>query len=185
MTGGNPFAKPTAQAGGTSLTGDNPLTRPTAQATAVGAPKPRFVGAAAASRFGEPTWDHPLGTESNGRDMLAVLLVGAPRSLYIGLIAATIGMLVGTPEAVQAALLSVVFPLTFASSAFVPVDTMPSWLQAFAENQPLTKMIDTLRNVFIGQPYQTDALYTLGWSLLLLAIFFPIAISLYKKRTTE
>ena len=95
MTGGNPFAKPTAQAGGTSLTGDNPLTRPTAQATAVGAPKPRFVGAAAASRFGEPTWDHPLGTESNGRDMLAVLLVGAPRSLYIGLIAATIGMFIG------------------------------------------------------------------------------------------
>lgn len=46
-------------------------------------------------RFGTPTWEHPLGTESNGRDMLAVLLVGAPRSLRVGLIAAGIGMAVG------------------------------------------------------------------------------------------
>ncbi len=45
--------------------------------------------------FGEPTWDHPLGTESNGRDMLAVLIVGTPRSLRVGVIAAGIGMLVG------------------------------------------------------------------------------------------
>lgn len=113
---------------------------------------------------------------------LALLLLFSFAFAWIGV---TIGMFVGTPEAVQAALFIVVFPLTFASSAFVPVDTMPSWLQTFAENQPITKMIDTLRNVFIGQPYRSDALYTLGWSLLLLAIFFPIAISLYKKRTTE
>jgi peptide/nickel transport system permease protein len=45
--------------------------------------------------FGKPTWDHPLGTESSGRDMLAVLLVGSPRSLRIGMIAAGIGMMVG------------------------------------------------------------------------------------------
>ncbi len=45
--------------------------------------------------FGTPSWEHPLGTESNGRDMLAVLLVGAPRSLRIGVIAAGIGMIVG------------------------------------------------------------------------------------------
>jgi ABC-2 type transport system permease protein/oleandomycin transport system permease protein len=113
---------------------------------------------------------------------LGLLLLFAFSFSWIGV---TIGMLVGTPEAVQAALFIVIFPLTFASSAFVPVDTMPSWLQSFAENQPITKMIDTLRNVFLGQPYGSDALYTLGWSLLLLAIFFPIAISLYKKRTTE
>lgn len=53
------------------------------------------TGGGEAMRFGEPSWDHPLGTESNGRDMLAVLLVGAPRSLRIGLIAAGIGMGVG------------------------------------------------------------------------------------------
>lgn len=45
--------------------------------------------------FGEPSWDHPLGTQSDGRDMLAVLLVAAPRSLQIGLIAAAVGVLIG------------------------------------------------------------------------------------------
>ncbi len=45
--------------------------------------------------IGKPTWEHPLGTESNGRDMLAVLIVGTPRSLRVGLIAAGVGMLVG------------------------------------------------------------------------------------------
>jgi ABC transporter DrrB family efflux protein len=113
---------------------------------------------------------------------LGLLLLFAFAFSWIGV---TIGMLVGTPEAVQAALFVFVFPLTFASSAFVPVDTMPSWLQGFAENQPLSRVIDMLRNVFLGQPYREDALYTLAWSLFLLAIFFPVAISLYKKRTTE
>jgi peptide/nickel transport system permease protein len=96
MTGGNPLAKPTAAAsasGGGSMTGSNPLAKPTAQTGAQGTRQ--LVGAAAYARFGVPSWEHPLGTESSGRDMLAVLLVGAPRSLRVGLIAATIGMLIG------------------------------------------------------------------------------------------
>jgi ABC-type multidrug transport system permease subunit len=124
----------------------------------------------------------PEGTPLDWLIGLALLLLFSFAFSWIGV---TIGMMVGTPEAVQAALFVFVFPLTFASSAFVPVDTMPSWLQTFAENQPLTKVIDMLRNIFTGQPWHNDALWTLGWSVLLLAIFFPIAISLYKKRTTE
>ncbi len=99
LTGGNPLApKPTAAAGG-SMTGGNPLAAKTPAAGAAATPAPsgqrQAVGAAAYARFGVPSWEHPLGTESSGRDMLAVLLVGAPRSLTIGLIAATIGMFVG------------------------------------------------------------------------------------------
>jgi ABC transporter DrrB family efflux protein len=124
----------------------------------------------------------PEGTVLDWTIGLGLLLLFAFAFSWIGV---TIGMLVGTPEAVQAALFVFVFPLTFASSAFVPVDTMPSWLRSFAENQPLSRVIDMLRNVFLGQPYREDALYTLGWSLFLLAIFFPVAISLYKKHTTE
>ena len=56
---------------------------------------PAWGQANAALGFREPTWDHPLGTESSGRDMLAVLLVGSPRSLRIGLIAAGAGILLG------------------------------------------------------------------------------------------
>jgi peptide/nickel transport system permease protein len=100
MTGGNPLkTQPAAgeTASGSSMTGGNPLnTQKPAQAGAQPTPEAgRKVGAAAYSRFGVATWDHPLGTESSGRDMLAVMLVGAPRSLRIGLIAATIGMVIG------------------------------------------------------------------------------------------
>jgi len=124
----------------------------------------------------------PEGTVVDWVIGLGILLLFAFAFSWIGV---TIGMLVGTPEAVQAALFVFIFPLTFASSAFVPVDTMPSWLQGFAENQPLSVVIDMLRNIFTGQPWHNDALWSIAWSLLLLALFFPIAISLYKKRTTE
>lgn len=124
----------------------------------------------------------PEGTVLEWSIGLGILLLFSFAFSWIGV---TIGMLVRTPEAVQAAMFVFVFPLTFVSSAFVPVDTMPSWMQTFAENQPLTKVINMLRDIFIGQPWHSDALWSLGWSLLLLAIFFPVAIHLYKKRTTE
>jgi peptide/nickel transport system permease protein len=97
ITGGNPLAAKTPSA---SMTGGNPLAAKsptTEEGETEAAPQPvrRATGAAAYARFGTPTWDHPLGTESSGRDMLAVLVVGAPRSLRIGLIAATLGMLAG------------------------------------------------------------------------------------------
>ncbi len=101
LTGGNPLApKPTSATGsGGSMTGGNPLAARTPAAGAAATPaassQRQAVGAAAYARFGAPSWEHPLGTESSGRDMLAVLLVGAPRSLTIGLIAATIGMFIG------------------------------------------------------------------------------------------
>jgi peptide/nickel transport system permease protein len=71
-----------------SMTGANPFAQ---QDSDEAGETPTLRG----SRFGIPSWDHPLGTESSGRDMLAVLLVGAPRSLMIGVVAAGIGMIVG------------------------------------------------------------------------------------------
>ncbi|MCB0049790.1 MAG: ABC transporter permease, partial [Caldilinea sp.] len=90
LTGGNPFAKPT-NAAPAATTPDATAAADSAApaATAVRTPRANPYG------FGIPSWEHPMGTESNGRDMLAVLLVGAPRSLWIGLIAASIGMLIG------------------------------------------------------------------------------------------
>ncbi|MDQ3694655.1 MAG: ABC transporter permease [Chloroflexota bacterium] len=97
----------------------------------------------------------------------------------------TVAMLVRTPEAVQGALFMGVFPLTFASSAFVPVETMPGWLRAFAENQPLTIIIDALRGYLLGQPNTTDAFLSLAWSVGIIVIFFPLSIWLFMKRTTN
>lgn len=120
ITGGNPLARTSEQSGETqsgSITGGNPLAQnqdtsasitggnPLAQSSSTDASSAQEENAASAgqasatpqrrSPFGIPTWEHPLGTESSGRDMLAVLLVGAPRSLWIGIIAAGIGMIIG------------------------------------------------------------------------------------------
>jgi ABC-type multidrug transport system permease subunit len=64
---------------------------------------------------------------------------------------AALGLVVRTPEAVQAAAYMGVFPLAFTSSVFVPVQTMPDWLQAFAANQPVTVATNALRGLILGQ----------------------------------
>ncbi len=100
-------------------------------------------------------------------------------------IGVTIGMLARTPEAVQAIMFVAVFPLTFASSAFVPTATMPGWLRAFAENQPMTQMVNALRALVLGQSPGSAAWQALAWSLGILLVFFPLAVSLYQRRTTR
>jgi ABC transporter DrrB family efflux protein len=100
-------------------------------------------------------------------------------------IGVSVGMLSRTPEAVQAALYVVVFPLTFASSAFVPTETMPNGLRQFAENQPMSVVVNAMRSLMLGESAGTEGWLALAWSIGLLVIFFPIAVSIYKKRTTQ
>ena len=70
--------------------------------------------------------------------------------LAICCIAAFTGLAIGDEESVQAFGLVWLFPLTFVSSAFVPISTMPGWLQAFAKHQPVTIVIDTMRSMALG-----------------------------------
>lgn len=83
-----------------------------------------------------------------GTVVAALLLLAF--ALAIGLGYALIGLLVRTPEAVNAATFPIIFPLTFASSAFVPVQTMPGWLQGFATHQPVSVVIDAARALIYG-----------------------------------
>jgi ABC-2 type transport system permease protein/oleandomycin transport system permease protein len=124
----------------------------------------------------------PEGSIADWITGFALLLLFSFAMTWVGV---TVAMLVRTPEAVQGALFIAVFPLTFASSAFVPVETMPPALQAFAENQPLTIIIDSLRGYLLGQPSMNDALLSLAWSLGIIVIFFPISVWLFMKRTSE
>jgi ABC-2 type transport system permease protein/oleandomycin transport system permease protein len=110
-----------------------------------------------------------------------LLLFGFALS-WIGVAA---GALVRTPEAVQGIIFVAVFPLTFASSAFVPTDTMPSWLRAFAEHQPMTYTINAVRDLILGGSGGPDLPPALLWSLGLLAVFFPLGWWLYQRRTTQ
>ncbi|MEA2843794.1 MAG: type transport system permease protein [Actinomycetota bacterium] len=97
-------------------------------------------------------------------------------------ISAVIGLSVGNVEAAQSAGFVWVFPLTFASSAFVPVFTMPGWLQAFAKANPVTIVVDALRALFLGVgPTSTLVLRSLAWIVAITVVFVPLAVRRYRR----
>lgn len=100
-------------------------------------------------------------------------------------IAATFGLVVGNPEAVQSGSLLWLFPLAFASSAFVPTRTMPGWLQAFAEHQPLTQIVDGVRGLLLGQDIGSTGWQALAWCAGVLVVFIPLSISLYQRKSAR
>ena len=108
--------------------------------------------------------------------LLAVLF-----SLAICTIAAFTGLAIGDEESVQAFGMIWLFPVTFLSSAFVPVGTMPGWLQAFAHNQPVTYVIDTLRALALGGPVGSSLWKALVSLAAIFAVFAPLAVRAYRR----
>jgi ABC-2 type transport system permease protein/oleandomycin transport system permease protein len=96
---------------------------------------------------------------------------------------AAIGLTVKDPQTAQMAALLPMFILFFASSALVPVATMPGWLQPFARNQPATVTINAVRALFEGGPVFHDLWQALAWCAGILAVFFVTSLSLYRKAT--
>ncbi|OAA28598.1 ABC-2 type transport system permease protein [Frankia sp. EI5c] len=100
-------------------------------------------------------------------------------------LSAVIGMSVGSAEAAQSGGMIWVFPFVFASSAFAPVETMPGWLQAFAQYQPVTTTVDAVRALFLGGPVAEDLLLSLAWCAGILAVFGPLAVRAYRRDTAR
>ena len=96
-------------------------------------------------------------------------------------IGATIALLMRSTEAVQSAGFIWLFPLTFASSAFVQTDNMPGWLQTFADHQPMTQVIDAVRALLLGQPVGSHGWRALAWCLGILVVFIPLSVTLYRR----
>jgi ABC-2 type transport system permease protein len=96
-------------------------------------------------------------------------------------IMAFIGLMAGNVEAAQAASFVWIFPLTFASSAFVPVQSMPGWLQAWAKVNPVSITVEALRDLTLGRPTSTHLLQTLAWMIGILVVFVPLAVRRYRK----
>src|SRR5450631_1561029 len=101
--------------------------------------------------------------------------------LAICLIAAFTGLAIGDEESVQAFGLIWLFPITFLSSAFVPIRSMPGWLQAFANNQPVTYVINTMRALALGGPIEANLLKSAAWLLGIFIVFAPLAVRAYKR----
>jgi ABC transporter DrrB family efflux protein len=96
---------------------------------------------------------------------------------------ALLGLVVSSPEAANSLGFIAVFPLTFISSAFVPVDSMPGALQWFAEINPFTIVVDAMRSLWIGAPAGNNVWGAVVWSIVLIAIFAPLAVSRYRRTT--
>lgn len=124
---------------------------------------------------------------------VAKMLLGVAIALLFGYafswVMATIGLLAKTPEAAQSAGFLPIFPLVFASSVFVPTASMPGWLQAFAENQPVSVVANAVRSLMIPE----QALAPLGldqgtliwqsvvWIAVIILVFAPLAVRQYRK----
>jgi ABC transporter DrrB family efflux protein len=91
------------------------------------------------------------------------------------------GLVASTPEAAQSIGFIAIFPLTFISSAFVPVATMPAGLRAFAHVNPFTIMVDAMRSLWLGAPAHNDVWGAVVWALIILAVFAPLAVARYRR----
>jgi ABC transporter DrrB family efflux protein len=109
--------------------------------------------------------------------LLLILLFGYALSWIF----AALGMFVGDPETAQAAAFPILAPLVFASSAFVPVASMPDWLQVFAKHQPVSVTITAVRDLVLGTPATADVLAALAWIGGILAVFIPLAVWRYRE----
>ena len=94
---------------------------------------------------------------------------------------AWLGLIVSSPEAANSVGFIAVFPLTFISSAFVPVESMPAGLQWFAEINPFTITVDAMRALWVGAPAGNNIWGAVVWSLAILAIFAPLAVARYRR----
>jgi ABC transporter DrrB family efflux protein len=106
-------------------------------------------------------------------------------------IMATIGLAMKNAEAIQAAVYMVVFPLTLTSSVFLPTTTMPAWLAAFADHQPITIVSNALRGLTLGEgalpaghTIAGEVLTALAWTVGILTVFVPLAIRTYRRTTS-
>ena len=98
---------------------------------------------------------------------------------------AFIGLTASSPEASNAYGFTILFPLTFVSSAFVPVESMPSWLESFAEHNPFTTMVDAMRALFLGTPAGSDVWASVVWSVGIVAVFGPLSVWRYRRAVTR
>jgi ABC transporter DrrB family efflux protein len=112
---------------------------------------------------------------------IAMIVLATVFGLAICCIAAYTGLAIGDEESVQAFGLVWLFPLTFLSSAFVPIPSMPGWLQAFANNQPVTYVINVMRSMALGGPIAADLWKSVAWLAGIFIVFAPLAVRAYKR----
>jgi len=119
--------------------------------------------------------------ENGAIPAILMVVLSIAFGVAICVISAFTGLAIGDEESVQAFGLIWLFPITFLSSAFVPIATMPGWLQAFANNQPVTYIVDTMRALALGGPIEANLWKSLVWLAGIFIVFSPLAVRAYKR----
>lgn len=109
--------------------------------------------------------------------LMLVLLFG----FAMAWVFAVVGLMVGDPESALAASFPIMAPLVFASSAFIPVSTMPGWLQPFAAHQPVSVTASAVRATVLAGPVATYAWQALAWDVAIIAVFAPLGAWRYHR----
>jgi len=93
------------------------------------------------------------------------------------------GLLLREPGAVQGVSFLVMFPLTFGSNMFVPVGTLPGWLRGWVDINPVSHVVSAMRGLLVGGPVAGPVLWSVASGVAILAVFFPLAVQVYRRRT--
>ncbi|HVT70601.1 MAG TPA: ABC transporter permease [Trebonia sp.] len=115
--------------------------------------------------------------------LLAAIGLAICFALSFAWISVWVGMKMRTAGSVQGVLMLLVLPLSFGSNTFVPVTTMPGWLQAFVKVNPISQVVGAARGLLIGGPVASDVGWTFAWIAGMLIVFFPLALRGYIRRT--
>ncbi|MFI7604532.1 ABC transporter permease [Micromonospora sp. NPDC049366] len=113
---------------------------------------------------------------------LAGCLLAVLFALCLSWLPVLVSMKVRTPGAVQGVMFALIMPLSFASNVFVSADTLPGWMQAFVDVNPMTHLVAAMRGLFLGTPLGTHVWWTLAWCAGFVAVFMPLALRAYRKR---
>jgi ABC-2 type transport system permease protein/oleandomycin transport system permease protein len=122
---------------------------------------------------------------ANGAEILAGLGLMLLFGFAFSWVFAYLGLASSSPEAAQAMGFMAIFPLTFASSAFVPVQSMPDWLRAFAEVNPFTVMTDAMRGLWLGADVGNAVTGAVAWSVGITIVFAALAVARYRRAVTR
>ncbi len=118
---------------------------------------------------------------ANAFEIVAGILLMLLFGFAFSWIFAFLGLTASSAESAQSLGFVVIFPLTFASSAFVPTDSMPGWLQTFADVNPFTTTVDAMRALWIGDPAGNDVWGAVAWAVGLIAVFAPLSVARYRR----
>ena len=113
--------------------------------------------------------------------VLAYLLIAA-FALALCWVWVLIAMFVSSPQSLQGFGFVFMFPLTFGSNVFVPTTTLPGWLQAWVKVNPVTYLSNAVRGLMVGGPVAGPAWHALAWSAGIVAVFAPLAVTVYRRR---